>query len=453
LKNKLLAVAVLATATVATAQQIGAPTSTPGGMGSYLGPGVLSHGAGMIGQRGGQDVDLRFAAGFSAFYDTGILPVSVNQNGRITEVKGLFGVEGSVQAYGVHRWKRALLGLDYLGNYRYYNADTYYNGSDHRLALGYTFQQSRRIVYDFKGMAGTIMRANSGLGGFYGSVPTDVFNPVTGNLFDSRADFVQGGMDVTFVKSARTTFTMGGDGYAVYRQNKALVGVNGYTLRGSVQHRLSRTTTVGANYEHLHYDFPRAFGESNIDVYSGMYARSLGRLWTMNLSVGAFRAQTEGTQRVALDPAVAALVGTTTAIRAFFADTITPTGNIVFTRQGRQSVFSIRAARMVNPGNGVYLTSRADEGTFGYSYSGMRRWTFGLGVGGGRYSSIGLILQPYSIVSGNATVTYALTRWVHLTARYDRKHQDVNAAQFKRDSGRISIGVMFSPGDLPLSLW
>src|SRR5712692_1453994 len=95
---------------------------------SYLGPGVLSRGAGDIGTRSGQQVDLRFYAGASGIYDSEIQPVSVDSKGNLIQVNGLYGVEANLGAYGVHNWKTATLGLDYHGLYRHYNERTYFDG-------------------------------------------------------------------------------------------------------------------------------------------------------------------------------------------------------------------------------------------------------------------------------------------------------------------------------------
>src|SRR6266851_8594298 len=84
-------------------------------VGNYLGPGVLSRGAGDIGTRSGQQVDLRFYAGVSGVYDNQLQPVSVDSKGNLIQVKSLYGVEANLGAYGTHNWKTATLGLDYHG--------------------------------------------------------------------------------------------------------------------------------------------------------------------------------------------------------------------------------------------------------------------------------------------------------------------------------------------------
>jgi hypothetical protein len=232
-----------------------------------LGPGVLSRGAGTVGTRGGQDVGLRLGASVSGFYDTGLVPVSVDAEGNLLRPGGQSGVEASLFAYGTHQWRRSQLGLEYIGNYRHYTKTPYFNGSDQILVLGFTHQKSQKLVFDFREVAGTLARQNGGVLGNISSLPTDVFNPATSVVFDNRAIFLQTGMDVSYIKSPRTVFRAGGQGYLVEYRSRALIGVQGYTLLGSIDHRLSRDTTIGVGYEHIHYDYPRAFGEADLNSY------------------------------------------------------------------------------------------------------------------------------------------------------------------------------------------
>jgi hypothetical protein len=43
---------------------------------------------------------------------------------------------------------------------------------------------------------------------------------------------------------------------------------------------------------------------------------------------------------------------------------------------------------------------------------------------------------------------------LHVVARFDSRYQDITELNtFKKNSYRASIGVAFSPGDIPLTLW
>src|SRR5271166_4976255 len=98
--------------------------------GGYLGPAVLSSGATGVGNRSGQQVDLRFYGGVSGFFDSSIQPVAVDSKGNLVTLKGLEGVEASVGVYGTHAWRSAQLGVDYKGLVRAYNGNSGYDGID-----------------------------------------------------------------------------------------------------------------------------------------------------------------------------------------------------------------------------------------------------------------------------------------------------------------------------------
>jgi hypothetical protein len=424
---------------------------------SYLGPGVLSRGVGGIGMRSGQQVDLRFYAGVSGVYDNQLQPVSVDAKGNLNLVKGLYGVEGDLGAYGVHNWKTASLALDYRGLYRHYSEHTYFDGSDHTLALGYTYRKSRRLVFDLRQLAGTYAQGF----GVYGVAPSatvDIVNQPTALLFDNRTHYIQSTMDVSYLASARTIYTAGGDGFLVRRQSSALVGVNGYQLRGSVQHRLSRVTTVGATYQHLHFDYPKFFGEADINQAEGFYATQLGRRWTFSLAGGVYIADVVGEQQLALDPAVRDLLGVGFTFQAFSRRVTYPSGDVRLTRQFKTSTITFDYNRTVLPGNGIYLTSRSENGTGTFSYSGIRKWNFSISGGFNSLDSIGQGLSPYHQYSGGAGITYGVSRSVHIVTAYDARHQEIlqdfaTIAGYRRTGYRATLGLTFSPGDVPLSLW
>lgn len=423
--------------------------------GSYLGPGVLSRGAGDLGARATGDVTFHFYGDVSGVYDTGLQPYAVDSKGNLINVGGLYGVQVDLGAYGRHNWRNALLGLDYSGNFVHYTNGSFYDSTNQNLRLGYTYQKSRRLAFDFRENAGV---ANYGYGtsGFYGASsngPTDFVNNPTSLLFDNRYYYYQTTMDVNFLQSARTIFTVGGDGFWVRRQGAGLAGTNGYNLRGNVQHRVSKETTVGVSYQHTHFDFPPAFGESDIDGGELSFARSLGRRWTFSMSAGAFLAQVQGVEQVALSPAVAALLGTNFSERAFNTNSIYPSGTASLKGKYRNSLVSFSYGQTVTPGNGLYLTSLQRDGVGSYSYSGLRNWSVGFSGGYSTLKGLGQGIQPYSSFIGGLNATYRISHSIHAVARFDARDQQIDIVNYKNHGYRTSIGLAFSPGDFPLSLW
>ncbi len=423
-------------------------------VGGYLGPGVLSRGAGDIGTRNGEQVDLRFYADVDAVYDNGLQPFSVDPKGNLIEVNGLYGVQADLGAYGTHKWRQASLGLDYHGNIYHYTNASAYDGSTHNLTLGYTYQHSRRLSIDLRQLAGTSSIGYGGPG-FYGSVlvPSDAVNQPTTFLFDNRTYYIQSTMDVNFIASARTTYTAGGDGYTVRRSAAGLASLNGYTLRGSIQHRLSKTNTIGVTYQRMHYDFPPAFGQSDVNVGEGFFDTMLGRRWTLAISGGVFAADVEGIEQVSLSPEVAALLGQSFGLRAFSRQNLYPDGHVELSGRFKTSSVAVTYFQTVSPGNGVYLTSRTDSAMGSYSYTGVHKLNLGISGGYNTLKSVGQGIQPYTQFTGGAGFTYGLTRMFHVVGRYDARHQEIDLNGFRRTSYRATLGIAFSPGDIPLSLW
>lgn len=423
--------------------------------GGYLGPGVLSSGATGIGNRSGQQVDLRFYAGVEGVYNSSIQPVALDSKGNLVTINGLAGIEGNLGVYGTHTWRTALLGVDYTGAFYAYNGNSAYDGTNQSLVLGYTLQESRRLVFNGQLMAGILSGALAGIE-MFAPLPNNTSNVVaTPNtlLFDSRAYYVQGGLDVTLIESPRTRFTFGGQGFEVWRQSAYLVGMEGYNARGTVEHRLSKNTSVGFTYQRQHFDFPRAFGQSDIDNGELFVGTNLGRHWQLTVRGGVFHVEVKGLQTVALNPVVAALLGQTSSIQAFYQASFFPSGDVSLVRKFKMASLNFSYAQTVVPGNGVYLTSKADTGTASYSYTGLHKVSLSASGSYNNLTTLGQGIPPYRMIDGGAGMTYALPYALHLTARYDYIYQNIQNLTYKHTGYMATVGVTFSPGKVPLSLW
>jgi hypothetical protein len=423
--------------------------------GGYLGPAVLSSGAGGIGNRSGQQVDLRFFAGVNGVYDSSIQPVAVDSKGNLVIINGLEGVEANFGVYGSHAWRSAQLGVDYHGIFREYNGNAGYDGIDQALVLGYTLQESRRVNFNGQLLAGILSNGLSGVD-ILAPTPTLTSNVVatpTTLLFDSRSYYLQGGLDITYMLSPRTSFTFGGQGFEVWRQSSFLVGVEGYNARGSVEHKLNKTTSVGFTYQRQHFDFPKAFGQADIDTGEGFVGTKLGSRWALVVRGGVFHAEVKGLQTVALNPVVAALLGTTASIQAFYRSNIYPSGQVSLTRTFKQANLAFSYGQTVTPGNGVYLTSKTQNGNASYSYTGIRKVNLSLSGGYSNLASIGQDIQPYRGGNGGGGITYTMPYNLHLVGRYDYRYQAIESLIYKHTGYRATLGITYSPGKVPLSLW
>jgi hypothetical protein len=86
-----------------------------------------------------------------------------------------------------------------------------------------------------------------------------------------------------------------------------------------------------------------------------------------------------------------------------------------------------------------------------FNYTATAKWSFSASGGYSRLEGIAQGLQPFSSFNGGAGVTYLLTGPIHLIARYDARHQEVVDGVFKGTAYRATLGISFSPGDIPLA--
>jgi hypothetical protein len=163
--------------------------------------------------------------------------------------------------------------------------------------------------------------------------------------------------------------------------------------------------------------------------------------------------ETLGLARVAIDPVIAEIIGRSVGIAAIYRINWVPAAAATLTRNFHNAVLTFSYERGVTPGNGLYLTSRTESGGAGISYTGIRKWNLGATGSYGTYQSLTQDLGKYTGYSVGGGATYNLTKSLHFISRYDYRYYDVGNTSLQRNTSRASIGLSFSPGDVPLALW
>ncbi|HUQ90652.1 MAG TPA: hypothetical protein VM120_03150, partial [Bryobacteraceae bacterium] len=329
--------------------------NTPG----YEGPAVSSRGMRTAGSRGAEPVSIRPYASVLGVFDNGLLGAGLEPNGDITNPGALYGIEANLGAYGTKSWRKALLGLDYQGNYRYYPNNSFYSGSDHLLSLDYRRQLTRRTSFGLKTTAGTSSRPVGGVFAFGGADPSILGIPLN-DIFDNRAYFADIMGSFTMHLSRQNSLSIGGAGFAVRRQSKVLIGLNGQRALAEYSRRLSRTTAIGLDYQFFHVDYPRVFGEADVHSLKITLKRTFGRRWVLALGAGGNRTDFAAIREVTLDPVVAELLGRSSGREAFNAINHSPALNADVMRAFRRSLARISYSRGANPGNGILLLNRME---------------------------------------------------------------------------------------------
>jgi len=443
---------VLGAALIVAATSAAEAQDTTINLSDYQGPGVLSSGVGNIGIRSGEQVDLRYYAGISGSVDTNLQPFALDAQGNLLRIHNLYGIELDGGVYGVHSWKRSQLGLDYAGDYRKHVNSSSYDGSDQHFTLGYTLQSSRRWTLDFRESASTASMATTELFNSPSNDLNSAFTPAT-LLFDSRTTFLQSSANATYFKSARTSFAFGGNAFLQDQKSAGLSNSWGYNFTGNVSHRMSKTTTLGATYVHSHFEFPEFNGASDSNTYHGNFATAIGRFWTFSLEAGVTVSEVNSQFNFVLNPVLAVLFGKSTVPLNSYVRNIFPSGSARLQRRFRRATLGFNYTRELNSGNGVSGTARLDDANMSISYTAIRK--LNIGMSGGYYSlaSVGQNTGNTARYAASAGFTYTLGLGIHLSARYDVGREQVDLANYNRTSTRATLGLLFSPGTLPLALW
>jgi len=419
---------------------------------SYTGPSISSRDKSPIQEGSEKLLDYRYWVDVSGVYDSGLAPVTTNAQGKLVDLGGTWGTETGFGATASRRWKRDKLTLEYKGAYRHYSTQNITQGLDQFLNLTYSRELSRRFALDVKATAGSVSLAN----GTFSYLPlsnVDLFALPLNELFDIRTRFAQSTVDVVWRKTARLSFSVGGEGFVVRRSSLLLSGLDGYDAHANIAYQLTSRQTVTGDYSYTYFDFQRAFGHSKLQTASLRYAVRLSRMWDLNLRGGSIRVDSLGLMQVAIDPAIAAIVGENFANVTFLQTVYLPLAETRLTRRFDRSSLTLDYTMGATPGNGVYLTSRQDSGTVGYSYAGFGRWTLGANAGYNQFSALGQALGKYTNLQGGTGVSYRLGRETHIQLRYDYRHYTTGDYLYQKDSNRVSLGVAFSPGERPLPIW
>ncbi len=101
----------------------------------------------------------------------------------------------------------------------------------------------------------------------------------------------------------------------------------------------------------------------------------------------------------------------------------------------------------------MYLTSKQTSATTTYSYEGLRRWTMAGSFGYSQLTPINQSIGKYSNYMGGFGVTYLMAHSMHMAFRYDYRHYTTSNDFYMKDSQRITLGVVWSPGEQPLAIW
>jgi hypothetical protein len=422
-------------------------------MAQYAGPAILTRGEAPAAMSGAT-VSFRPYIDVTATYDSGLAGVVSSPGGGLAGSSST-GVQLAGGVSGSHAWKFTKLGLDYHGSVDHYNRQTYYDSTNHSLLFGLTHQVSRHVGLSLRETAGTFSR-DFGLLGMPQSLPYDPsqsYIPTT-DFFDNRTYYLASQADLTIQKSVRWSFNFGGDAYMVRRRATSLYGVSGSAARADTQYRLSRRSTIGLAYTFSRFEYNNLPTGSDLHGGAVSFAVRLSRWVELSAFGGAMRVEAKMLETVPSRPDIAALLGISTGSTITYHINYLPNFGARLSRTFEKGVAYATAGRTITPGNGLFLTSHMSSYAAGYTYTGIRRWSFNMQAAYNDSKSIQNIIGRYRDYSGGFNLSRQVAGSLHFIAGVTaRQYDSPSFTRYNRVIYDARVGFGFSPGEVPVRVW
>jgi hypothetical protein len=427
------------------------PEATEQEPAEYGGPAILSRGGSATVARGSRLMTVHPYATVSGIYDSGLENLTVNQQGQ-TSSTDAFGEELRFGVNGSRDWQTTGIDLDYRGSLRNYASASNYDTFDNSLLLGVRHQVNRHVTIELMEDASRYTNSFSmpyNLGSFYdplinGLASNELFNTPTFSLMSSAR--------LTYQRTSRLSFSAGGTGFLV-RRPAALSGSKGYIGNGDIAYRMTRYQTIGVAYSYTHFSYTHQVGFADLHGISLNYSVRIGKYWEFAMLGGGYRVQSRQVAAAQIDPAVAAIFGVVVGSQVFDRTLYSPHYEGHLTRDFHHSVWSLSYVRTMMPGNGLYSTSSYQNGQTSYVYNGFQKVSLQCQANYYGYSSVAQTLGRYSSYGAGGGASMKISQAFSLVARVDARHYNADASALLRTSYRASLGVSWSPGDRPLSIW
>jgi hypothetical protein len=423
--------------------------------GQYAGPAILSRGDAPAAMEAPQ-IKFQPFLSVSASYSTGLSGVTVDSQGNLANASA-YGAVISGGISGSHSWRHTHAGLDYHASYNLYSGagNSVYNSFSQGLSFGLSHQVTRHIKFSLRETLGWFSFSNPNVG----LTPTVPFDPSqsgipTSDFYYTRTIYSTTQADLVIQKSTRLSFDLGGGLFINRYSSSALYGVTGEDATGDFQYRLSRRATVGANYSYTHYSFTGILSSSDLHGGSLTYALRISRTVEFSGYGGFMRAETKFIQNVPVDPNVAALLGITSTSALVHRINWVPSFSGRLSKTFARGVAYAAGGETVMPGNGLFLTSRTASVMGGYGYTGLRRWSLGVNCTYITALSIGNVNGGYGNISGSFSMSRSLGHSLSFVTSYiANQYRSPNFTGYNRLIYSASVGIGWSPGNVPLRIW
>ena len=322
----------------------------------YGGPAILARGQ-SPGMMSATQIDFRPFFSLMGTYDTGLNGVAVDANGAPVN-DASYGVSVNFGVSGFHSWKHTRVGLNYAGGFSHY-AKSFYDGVNAQsLQLSITHQLSRHMAVALNNSA-VLYGSNHSTPTLPSTVefdPSTTYVP-TNDFFDNRTIALSSQANLAIQRSTRLSFMVGGDGFLTRRRCSALYGDSGIGAHGDLQYRLEPPLHGGCDvcvHALLLYGDLR---QHRFTPRGGHLFRGLSRSLQFSALAGVARYENVFVEIVPIDPAIAAVIGISSAQRVSYQRNYMPNIAARLSKVVPRGTVFVSISNAIDPGNGLFLTS------------------------------------------------------------------------------------------------
>ena len=405
------------------------------------------------GRTGSNPIGFRFFAGATGTYFTNLNSFSNDPSSASLLYRDTFGANAVAGVQGYRTTPRTATSVDFVANYMWTGNRNVSRGLSQALSVTHSRQLTRRVMWYLGAQGQSTNRGLMFANPRFSPEPLPELSPQQDEIFDTRTYRANLGTGVTFQKSARLSFSAQVGAFGNERKSKQLVDSRGFMGQGSVQYSLTRRQYVGASFSYGTFYFPGAYGESQFWSPQGFYGVTLSRAWSVNLFAGIYNVHTDRLVSVQLDPFIAQLTGQSTTLEIFRGDNRGFSGGLGLSGNFRQWGISIAAVRGVMPGNGFYLTSEQTSLNASLSHTLGRRASWSLFARAAETRALTQTLGKARFYSLGTSVNYRLNNYLNFNSNVSVFRTSAVGSRIEMNRVAASVGIFFSPGELPLRIF
>jgi hypothetical protein len=213
-------------------------------------------------------------------------------------------------------------------------------------------------------------------------------------------------------------------------------------------------------YGFNHYGFSGGIGHSYINTATLSLSTRFDRSTELSLYGGAARVSSSFEELVPINPAFLAILCPSGIVQSCNLPSSLVINNNVFwapdfgirlSRSFYRGVAYLTAGESINPGNGLFLTSRAERAAVGYGYSGLRKWSINIGAYYVRALSVGNVQGGYGQITGSFNLSHEIVRHLSFVAGFNAtEYRSGSFSAYNRLIYTASVGLGYSSKNIPV---